>query len=152
MDVRYYRVSTCAPALQLCLFVVAGVFSCELTVAHAFQSCLNIKHAVTSRPFSKWDKVWKPFAHYVYSMSAIILSWKFQLLFKLHPMLRINVMSLIFYVSHRWNARAVLGNACARKRRRKMRSKCLWVCRFHDITSLLTQSEIKFRDTSDNLE
>ena len=43
MDVMSYCVwlYTCVPALQPCLFIVVCAFSCKVSIAHAFKSCLT---------------------------------------------------------------------------------------------------------------
>ena len=51
MDVTSYRASICMPAFQPCLFVVVLIFSHELTTA----VLPNMKYAVTSCSFWKWD-------------------------------------------------------------------------------------------------
>ena len=50
------RASKCTLACQPRLFVVARVFSSKLTMTH-ISDVPNIRYAVTSRPFSKWDSL-----------------------------------------------------------------------------------------------
>ena len=47
-----YSDSTCAPAFHPHLFVIAHLFCCKLTTAHAVLVLSCIKYAVPSRPFS----------------------------------------------------------------------------------------------------
>ena len=53
-----YRASKCMPLFLPCIFVVARIFSANWQ--QRISVLTNIRYAVTSRPFSKWDKVYTP--------------------------------------------------------------------------------------------